>query len=84
VDLTDDSDFILEGANLHPVSIPGLRYPDGPLVLRNDAIAGSLRGVPFNQVPGLGRALKFTFTLYDSRGLIPKGRTFTHIVYLDK
>ncbi|OHB61179.1 MAG: hypothetical protein A2167_04950 [Planctomycetes bacterium RBG_13_46_10] len=27
-------------------------------------------------------ALKFTFTLYDSRGVIRKGRTFTHIVYL--
>lgn len=38
----------------------------------------------FNQVPGLGRALKFTFTLYDAQKLIPNGRTFTHIVYLDK
>ena len=38
----------------------------------------------FALIPGLGRALKFTFTLYDSRGLIKKGRTFTHIVYLDK
>lgn len=27
-------------------------------------------------------AFKFTFTLYDSRGLIKNGRTFTHIVYL--
>jgi len=25
---------------------------------------------------------KFTFTLYDSRGIIKNGRTFTHIVYL--
>lgn len=38
----------------------------------------------FNEIPGLGRALKFTFTLYDSKGLIPEGRTFTHIVYLDR
>ncbi len=38
----------------------------------------------FNEIPGLGRALKFTFTLYDSKGIIPKGRTFTHIVYLDR
>jgi hypothetical protein len=37
----------------------------------------------FNEIPGLGRALKFTFTLYDSRGIIREGRTFTHIVYLD-
>ena len=28
------------------------------------------------------KALKFTFTLYDSRGIIGGGRTFTHIVYL--
>jgi len=27
-------------------------------------------------------ALRFTFTLYDSRGIITEGRTFTHIVYL--
>jgi len=27
-------------------------------------------------------ALKFTFTLYDSKGIIKGGRTFTHIVYL--
>jgi hypothetical protein len=35
-------------------------------------------------VPGLGRALRFTFTLYDSKGLIPEGMTFSHIVYLDR
>lgn len=29
-------------------------------------------------------ALKFTFTLFDSKGIIGKGRTFTHIVYLNK
>jgi prepilin-type N-terminal cleavage/methylation domain-containing protein len=27
-------------------------------------------------------ALKFTFTLYDSKAIIKQGRTFTHIVYL--
>jgi len=27
-------------------------------------------------------AFRFTFTLYDSRGVIEEGRTFTHIVYL--
>jgi prepilin-type N-terminal cleavage/methylation domain-containing protein len=37
----------------------------------------------FNLIPGFGRALKFTFTLYDSKGVIENGRTFTHIVYLD-
>ena len=33
-------------------------------------------------LPGQGLALKFTFTLYDSRGIIKNGRTFTHIVDL--
>ncbi len=37
----------------------------------------------FNQIPGLGKALKFTFTLYDSKGLFPEGKTFTHIVSLE-
>jgi hypothetical protein len=29
------------------------------------------------------RALKFTFTLYDSNGVFKDGKTFTHIVYLN-
>ncbi len=28
------------------------------------------------------KAIKFTFRLYDSKGIIKEGRTFTHIVYL--
>jgi len=31
---------------------------------------------------GGARAVKFTFTLYDSRGIIRNGKTFTHIVYM--
>jgi prepilin-type N-terminal cleavage/methylation domain-containing protein len=31
----------------------------------------------------IGPALKFTFTLYDSRGVFPEGKTFTYIVYLN-
>lgn len=30
------------------------------------------------------KALKFTFTLYDSKGILKGGRRFTHIVYLDE
>ncbi len=37
----------------------------------------------FDQIPGLGRALRFTVTLYDDRGLLEEGREFTHIVQLD-
>jgi len=32
--------------------------------------------------PAFPLALKFTFTLYDSRGVFKDGQTFTHIVYL--
>ena len=31
---------------------------------------------------GWPKALRFTFTLYDSRGVLEDGKTFTHIVYL--
>jgi len=79
--LKDDSDFIVEGDELHPRQIPGLWYPRGPAIFGNRQIT-TLSG-DFNAIPGLGRALKFTFTLYDSRGLVKGGRTFTHIVYLD-
>lgn len=80
--LTDDSDFILQGGNLDPLHIPGVWYPRGPAVLGQGRGVETLDG-DFNKTPGLGRALKFTFTLYDSRGLIKNGRTFTHIVYVD-
>lgn len=96
--LKDDSDFVLEGdkldtsaaagqwsphtgSDLDPRLIPGLTYPNGPEVIGNTPIPTLDKD--FNRIPGLGRALKFTFTLYDSRGLIKNGRTFTHIVYLD-
>jgi hypothetical protein len=44
----------------------------------------TLQDVSLDEVPGLGRALRFTFTLYDSKGVIQGGRTYSHIVYLDK
>ena len=78
-----DSDFFLSEDDKAPgalypyphsfVSINGLTY-------RGDQITEQY----FNEIPGFGRALKFTFTLYDSKGIIKQGKTFTHIVYLDK
>ena len=38
---------------------------------------------PFTPEEYWPKALKFTFTLYDSKAVIKGGRTFTHIVYLD-
>ncbi len=81
-DLTDDSDFFLNGTDLDTGEVPGVWYPNGAAIFR-DYRVDDLWGMDLRDVPGLGRALRFTFTLYDSRGLIRNGRTFTHIVYLD-
>lgn len=61
---------------------------DGEIVDLGDTVVNTYRRElinrdNFNRIPGLGRALKFTFTLYDSRGVFKDGKTFTHIVYLD-
>ncbi len=70
-----DTDFPVEGdpPQLDDEYVPRLLY--SPPLFYNEA--------NFNFIPGLGRALKFTFTLYDSRGIFEEGKTFTHIVYLD-
>ena len=78
-----DSHFYMN----EPNTVPGVLYPapygtvhintiDYPRTLINES--------NFNIIPGLGRVLKFTFTLFDSRGIIKNGMTFTHMVYLDK
>ena len=38
--------------------------------------------IPLTQQQYWPKALKFTFTLYDSKGTLKGGRTFTHIVYI--
>ena len=48
---------------------------------------GSISFMKFNSAQNFLRsfyppALKFTFTLYDSKGILKGGRTFTHIVYI--
>jgi prepilin-type N-terminal cleavage/methylation domain-containing protein len=80
-DLTDTHFFLTE-----PNSVPGVLYPYPPfggLSMNNINYPRELIDeAHYNEIPGLGRALKFTFTLYDSRGVIKRGRTFSHIVYL--
>ena len=70
-----------------PNNVPGVLYPyppNGMVVINNiNYPREQIDRIHFNSVPGLGRALKFTFTLFDSKGIIREGRTFTHIVYLD-
>ena len=90
-----DTDFIpaQNGTELHSEDIPGVLYPyrswypidpNSYVRINNISYPGQmLNQTNFNEIPGLGRALKFTFTLFDSKGIIKEGRTFTHIVYLD-
>ncbi|MFC1780698.1 Tfp pilus assembly protein FimT/FimU [Planctomycetota bacterium] len=81
----DDTHFLLNDSD--PNKVPGVLYPyppNGFLQINNiDYPREQINKKNFNNIPGLGRALKFTFTLYDSKGIIEEGRTFTHIVYLD-
>ena len=90
-----DTDFIpaSNGTELDPMEVPGVLYPyrswypmdpNSYVRINNMSYNGRLLNqANFNSIPGLGRALKFTFTLYDSKGIIKEGRTFTHVVYLD-
>ena len=88
-----DSDFNLKSEagkiQVDTADTLGLLYTGdegGGLVLGGnlkDAYQGPFDPDHFAQIPGLGRALKFTFTLYDSKGVLKRGRTFTHIVDLD-
>jgi hypothetical protein len=92
-----DSDISLEPPVGGVRIVSGVLYPHnrrrasdpyGMVKLAGPVFAGTpylerLNEERFNEIPGLGRALRFTFTLYDSKGIIKEGRTFTHIVYLD-
>ena len=83
-----DTDFIPDQdvMGLHSEEIPGVLYPyppNGGVLINNiDYPRDQVDEAHFDAIPGLGRALKFTFTLFDSKGIIKEGRTFTHIVYL--
>jgi prepilin-type N-terminal cleavage/methylation domain-containing protein len=95
-DLTDTHFFLVDSNSVPGVLYP---FPtEGAVVLGGEfycdldtqqgidkfqALQALLNEERFGEIPGLGRALKFTFTLYDSKGIIKEGRTFTHIVYLD-
>ena len=81
-DLSDTHFFLND-----PNTVPGVLYSGTYGIVNINTIDYSrelINEANFNIIPGLGRALKFTFTLYDSKGIIKNGMTFTHIVYLDK
>lgn len=75
-DPNNDTDFVdISGITLGTNRVIGRWNPgDGKLTEELD------RWDPNDT--NIGRALKFTFTLYDSKGVLPEGKRFTHIVYL--
>ncbi len=79
----EDTHFYVPDSN----NVPGVLYPyppNGVVAINNiDYPREQVDEAHFGAIPGLGRAFKFTFTLFDSKGIIKEGRTFTHIVYLD-
>ncbi|MHC4165349.1 MAG: PulJ/GspJ family protein [Planctomycetota bacterium] len=84
-----DTDFMTTSdGRIESEAVPGVLYPYPPYgdvqIADVNYPRNQVDSAHFNDIPGLGRALKFTFTLYDSRGILKEGRTFTHIVYLDK
>ena len=88
-DLSDSDFFIDTDGTVRTDKIPAILYPRwnfqcGNIGIGNNGILppALLNESNFDFIPGLGRALKFTFTLYDSKGIIKNGRVFTHIVYL--
>ena len=78
--LEDTHFYVPDSNNVPAVLYP---YPYGNEFINNiDYPRDQIDEEHFDMIPGLGRALKFTFTLFDSKGIIKEGRTFTHIVYL--
>ena len=63
---------------------PGIGGVTSPPVWYNmkSGILEYRSGIPPFHTNFYPRALKFTFKIYDSKGIIEKGKTFTHIVYI--
>jgi hypothetical protein len=82
-DITD-SDFI-KMMNVNGLSAPafGVCFNVAAPSVSGWFTPNNVAGPYFTGTPGFYPvALKFTFTLYDSRGVFKDGQTFTHIVYL--
>jgi len=79
---TADSHFAINGANAFGVffNLPGLiGFGDWGGAGRLQHRGGGNFAASFYP-----KALKFTFRLYDSKGVLEGGRRFTHIVYLER
>lgn len=80
---TTDSDFGLTGMNAGMFGCY-MQFPGVPTLAGWNGMSGCLSQANWRFVSTyFPKALKFTFTLYDSKGVFKDGRTFTHIVYLN-
>lgn len=75
-----DSDFTQMAADVFGVYFPKTMATP---TLVDWFAADKAHGTYFTGLPDLPRALRFTFTLYDSKAVLDRPQTFTHIVYLD-
>ncbi|MBW8002221.1 MAG: prepilin-type N-terminal cleavage/methylation domain-containing protein [Planctomycetes bacterium] len=77
LDVSDANDLVMymaKGVDDFSIEIETGIGMDGIWDWWSTAGTGTYEGIP--------RAIKFSFTLYDSKGIIEKGKRFTHIVYL--
>lgn len=75
--------YMAKGVDDFTIQYVGDEYPSENMEFnqwRPPKDSNDLSGWPEELYPV---ALKFTFTLYDSKGIIKEGREFTHIVYLE-
>jgi prepilin-type N-terminal cleavage/methylation domain-containing protein len=77
-----DNDFVAMGSNFFGFYF--YSAPPGGIWSLPDGATGYYYpdNTPLYPRPAYPKALKFVFTIYDSRGVFPNGQTFSHIVYI--
>jgi prepilin-type N-terminal cleavage/methylation domain-containing protein len=81
-DIFTDSDFGASGINLSQFGFYFNTVASSfATSWFTDSYSGTM-GKYYLEKPAFPQAMKFTFTIYDSRGVFRDGQTFTHIVYL--
>lgn len=73
-----DGDYPTTGTDINYGNVDGILYNG-----TGEGNFGTMKA-DVTWVPLKFTALKFTFTLYDSKGLFPEGRTFTHVVMINE
>ncbi|MGA1980538.1 MAG: type II secretion system protein [Sedimentisphaerales bacterium] len=75
--------YMAKGVDDFTIQYVGKEYPDQGRQFNEWRPSNSDVTTGWSDKILIPKAFKFTFTLYDSKGVIKEGRTFTHIVYLE-